>query len=326
MSKTMNYSTFKSYVCDHIHSCLPDHFQNGSVKVSKVCEAGEEPLDSLIIEEPGCLVSPSIILEDYYASYASGMPIDLVMDDIASYRTEFHESDEFVLDPLMRKPGAVKQFEKVKDKIVPRLINYESNRSYLEDKAFKLIEDLAVTYHVYVSFRDGTYSTAVTRDMLRDYHIGIEQLHVIALENIEHVTPMWFRALDTLVAEAIAEQGQDDRETMQKLDLDMAADGTVRDDGTIVLSNASRRYGAAIMLVPEVMDRMRRLYGKDFYILPSSVHEVILRPRNKVDNIQALRWVVKEINRTVVEKEERLSDNIYTYDFEKHMLKICREK
>ena len=313
MSKTMNYSTFKSYVCDHIHSCLPDHFQNGSVEVSKVCEAGEEPLDSLIIEEPGCLVSPSIILEDYYASYASGMPIDLVMDDIASYRTEFHESDEFVLDPLMRKPGA-------------RLINYESNRSYLEDKAFKLIEDLAVTYHVYVSFRDGTYSTAVTRDMLRDYHIGIEQLHVIALENIEHVTPMWFRALDTLVAEAIAEQGQDDRETMQKLDLDMAADGTVRDDGTIVLSNASRRYGAAIMLVPEVMDRMRRLYGKDFYILPSSVHEVILRPRNKVDNIQALRWVVKEINRTVVEKEERLSDNIYTYDFEKHMLKICREK
>ena len=74
------------------------------------------------------------------------------------------------------------------------------------------------------------------------------------------------------------------------------------------------------------MDCLGRVLGKDLYIIPSSVHEVILRPKEQVDDVADLRRVIREVNRSVVEKKERLSDNVYTYDFEHHLPVICRDK
>ena len=51
---------------------------------------------------------------------------------------------------------------------------------------------------------------------------------------------------------------------------------------------------------------------QDLYIFPSSVHEVLVVPIF-TDQKEELKSIVRDINRTEVSKEERLSDNVYRY-------------
>ena len=52
---------------------------------------------------------------------------------------------------------------------------------------------------------------------------------------------------------------------------------------------------------------------KDLYILPSSVHEVILIPKDDTMEWEKLQEMVKEVNSTQVEDVEILSDSVYCY-------------
>ena len=204
---TMNYASFKTFVCEHIHSHLPAYYHDGYVKITKVVTSDDGVRESLIIEKPGCPAAPNIYMEEYYADYAAGCPLEEIMEDIADCRTEFETPEAPGMDLILCKAGDLERFEKVRDQIVPRLINYENSRSYLEDKAFKLIEDLAVTYHVFLPCGETSYTAVVTRDMLRRYRVSVEELHELALKNMNRIMPIWYRALDTLLAEAVMERG-----------------------------------------------------------------------------------------------------------------------
>lgn len=54
----------------------------------------------------------------------------------------------------------------------------------------------------------------------------------------------------------------------------------------------------------------------DLYILPSSIHEVILIPAYDHDSYDELTSMVKEVNSTQLSKEEILSDHVYFYSRE----------
>ncbi len=80
-----------------------------------------------------------------------------------------------------------------------------------------------------------------------------------------------------------------------------------------VLTNRQKLYGAACMLYPGVLKEFGRQLGQDFYILPSSVHEVILVPGETGAEHGALQKIVKEINQTQVAEDEVLADSVYYY-------------
>ena len=51
-----------------------------------------------------------------------------------------------------------------------------------------------------------------------------------------------------------------------------------------------------------------------FFILPSSVHELVLIADNGQQDIQQLQEMVIKVNRSMLSLEERLSDQVYYYD------------
>ena len=60
---------------------------------------------------------------------------------------------------------------------------------------------------------------------------------------------------------------------------------------------------------------MLALYLKEnFYILPSSVHEMIILPESGALLKEELNAVIQEINGSQVNAEEYLSDHAYYYD------------
>lgn len=84
-------------------------------------------------------------------------------------------------------------------------------------------------------------------------------------------------------------------------------------DSTI-LSNKNYMNGAALILCDEVMDKVVEHYKVNvLYILPSSIHEVIIIPDSDSVDVEYLKDMVYEINRSTVAPEERLSDHVYKY-------------
>lgn len=84
-------------------------------------------------------------------------------------------------------------------------------------------------------------------------------------------------------------------------------------DSTI-LSNRNLMNGAALILCDEVMDKVVEHYKVNvLYILPSSIHEVIIIPDSDSVDVEYLKDMVYEINRSTVAPEERLSDHVYKY-------------
>ena len=75
--------------------------------------------------------------------------------------------------------------------------------------------------------------------------------------------------------------------------------------------------GAACMFYPGVLEDFGKKLGRDFYLLPSSVHEVILVPADETVSKEALWEIVTDINRTQVAEEEILADSVYYYDRKK---------
>ena len=76
------------------------------------------------------------------------------------------------------------------------------------------------------------------------------------------------------------------------------------------------------MIYPGVLEKMAGECGQSFYILPSSVHEVIFLRDIGAGSESALRKMIMEINRTQVAPEEVLSDQLYYYDVLEKQIKI----
>ena len=60
--------------------------------------------------------------------------------------------------------------------------------------------------------------------------------------------------------------------------------------------------------------------GENFYILPSSIHEVIIIAESQSPSKDDLQDMVRDINETQVDAEELLSDTIYYYNFKEKAL------
>ena len=84
--------------------------------------------------------------------------------------------------------------------------------------------------------------------------------------------------------------------------------------GMFILTSKDRTYGARAILQPEVLSAMHDHFRSDFYILPSSVHEVICISKEGAPSERELSDMIKEVNRTQVAPEEVLSDHLYQSD------------
>lgn len=106
--------------------------------------------------------------------------------------------------------------------------------------------------------------------------------------------------------------------SMMKMFLEIAS-GDVLDDvsdlddnGMYVITN-NERFNASNAMLDQKM--LKRIFDKigDFYILPSSIHELIVLPKVDGADPKELKAMVQAVNGEQVAPEERLSDSVYVY-------------
>lgn len=96
--------------------------------------------------------------------------------------------------------------------------------------------------------------------------------------------------------------------------------------GLLVGTNKATTYGAAIMTNPEILKRFLKSKCEDYYIFPSSTHEVLFRVDYGMDTPEELRQIVREINQIAVLEKDFLSDNVYYYHSDTGEVTLCEDE
>lgn len=294
----LSFEEFMDKVRAEIKNYLPEKYADSTVNLQEVLKNNDKRLHALTVSSPDGNVAPTIYLEQYFGDYMDGHSFEDVMEQIANVRMEHEVGAD--MDVSM-----ISDFEKAKGKIIPRLINAESNQDMFSERPHTNIgEDLAVSYHIYLGEREGGTMTApVTNALQESYGISTEELHDIAMSNMSELTPAKFQSLGEVIMGMMGEDTMEDMPTL--------------DNGMFVLTNAQNMFGAVALLDEKMMDDITQKVG-DFYILPSSVHETLIVPRMPGMDLQTLENMVVEVNTTQVRPEERLSDHVYAYDAQTH--------
>ena len=94
------------------------------------------------------------------------------------------------------------------------------------------------------------------------------------------------------------------------------------DTSLYTLTNALEWNGASALLYPDVLETYANQYDCDWLIIPSSVHEVLLRPYCSEAEIENARSAISDVNASLLSPDEVLSDHPYLYRRDKKEL-IC---
>ena len=92
-----------------------------------------------------------------------------------------------------------------------------------------------------------------------------------------------------------------------------------------VATNDNGLFGASVVAYPGMLEEaVQRLQG-DYYILPSSIHEVLLVSAKEVQDYRELEAMVRQINEAEVAPAERLSDRVYHYDSRDRVFELAEK-
>lgn len=81
-----------------------------------------------------------------------------------------------------------------------------------------------------------------------------------------------------------------------------------------VLTNKKMFWGASGILDKDIIRAFAEKTGHSLYIIPSSIHEVLLCPDLGQIDEGRIDQIIKEVNDTQVAPRDRLSDHAYRYD------------
>ena len=91
-----------------------------------------------------------------------------------------------------------------------------------------------------------------------------------------------------------------------------------------VISNVEKTDGAGMAVIPEALEEARNMLGSGcIYVIPSSVHEFIAVPAETA-NPEEIGYMIKDINESIVNEQDRLSDHVYVYDGKSLQMPLCQ--
>ena len=300
----MEINEFAKKVCNALKKEL-----GGSCRVEckEVKKNNGVILHGLLILAEDRNVAPTIYLDAFLEAYESGVTFGAIIQRLLDICREEALKEHIDMDFF-------RSFEEVRDRICYRLIGRKGNEELLEDIPYIEFLDLAICfYYAYHgdALGDGTI-------LIHNSHVDLwdtctAELFGLAKRNTQRLFPWVCKSLEEVLDE-IAGQGDEAAEA--------SSDVFFQEVPLRVLSNVKRIHGAICILYPDVLEHLAQAMGRCLYILPSSVHEVILLSDTGMGSPRELREMIAEVNSTQVAPEEVLSDSLYYYDFTDKKVKM----
>ena len=285
----MDFERFKEWAIGDISSRLPSEFKDAELYFEEVKKYGGN-YTGLFLKKPGSSVSPTVNMEQFYGFYLNGAEkekLGRIMAEMLQYHVNENDLDM----------EWISEYDKAKDHFFICLSNAEGNPGYLEGVPHIIKTDLAITCHILSEIPgEGYIGTVVNDALLKDYGISEEKLFEDAFRSSADLMPLKMEFARDIYSE----------------------DGEIDEDDAfynmLVISNEKHFRGSAALFYPGTMEKAAMVLGGSYYILPSSVHEVLAIPAESDIRVSDLQMLVMEANLMHVKIEERLSDSVYYYD------------
>ena len=301
----MDINAFANKVCNAVKRELGDDYR---VEVKRVRKNNGIVRYGLVILFREQNVAPTIYLDAYLEAYERGSTFGMLVSRLLSAYCGGKPGENVDLEFF-------RSFDKVQDRICDRLVGREGNEELLQDVPHIEFLDLAVCfYYAYQGDMLGEGSILIHNSHVEMWKTCTAELLGLAQEN----TPRLFPWICCSLREILSQMSGSDGNRME----DGQQEFFWNEVPMKVLSNAKRIYGAVSMLYPGVLDAVAEKERRSFYILPSSVHEVILLTDRGEGNAEAFKQMIVEINATQVAPEEVLSNSLYYYDFAEKKVKM----
>ncbi|MBD5559323.1 MAG: hypothetical protein HDQ87_03035 [Clostridia bacterium] len=298
----MTNEEFIDYVETHICEYLPPECQDGELGTRVYLRPNDEKNTGLYLMRPGLSGSPNVRLELYAEDCRNGRDLGEVMQEIADTLSS--------CGGLVPQPEAIDlDFEKVRGKLTTKLCDPSDSRDYLKDKPWTPVGEWGLLYRLQL-LTDGDLvgSSPITYEIMNSWGMDSKTLHRLAVENESTKDPAWMSPIMEVAMHGQTIAGPNLLERGRPLN-------PSRND-TYVLSNRSRFNGACVVGWDGILDRVGAVLGRNFFILPSSIHEVLIIPDFERRSVEALELAVRQgnANPMVVQKDDILSNRIQYFD------------
>lgn len=274
-----------------------------SISIQAVTKNNGIHLTGLAIREKGINVAPTIYLESLFERYQGGMTMEAVCREVMRVYGQNKAEQDFDTSVVM-------DFNQAKDRICLKLVNAGKNRELLADIPHIPYHDLAIVFYVLVSKGEDGVSTTLVRDSFLDiWGANTQTLYPIAMGNTQRIFRGCVQSLGSIMA-GMTEDMLDAADSGEFYDMPAITEDAFP---MYIATNYDRLNGASVLLYPNLLRDFAACIGSDFYILPSSVHELIFLPDMGGMDAGDMKVMVQTVNSSEVAEDEILSDNVYFY-------------
>lgn len=261
-------------------------------------------LHGIRITEPERNIAPVIYLDDAYKEYRNGRNFNEIVEAAAENFRKNRPVSGF-------DATFITDYQRVKERICFKVVNTALNRELLSGVPHVPFFDLSAVFYILLDSIPGqNASIMVNNSYMALWGVDTDELFETAKSNTQRllggkIMPMWDIIKDILESRG---EGRPPRPESCSM---------------YVATNREKINGAAVFLYDSLLSGFADKIGKDFYIIPSSIHELLFLPGDVDMEPEEIRKMISEVNSTCVDREEILSGNVYRYRRETGLVEIA---
>ena len=302
----MEYEKFKEQFVEDLKERLEAGGEKFSVDLNAVQKMNQN-YEAVTVKPEDAIIGVNLNMTEIYERYDRGMSYDTLVREVAEKADRaLHDRPDFNLE-------ALQDYDQMKEKLSMEVVSAERNADLLEKVPHKNMEDMAVVYRfVLDSDSEGRGSILVTNQLMDNYGITAEQLHADALQYAPVMRPAVIQTMAETLLEMMGPEAKDMIPVLP-------------DDPLFVATVPDKIQGAGVLAYQDFMEQAAERVGGDFFILPSSIHEILLVRDDGTFDINHLEDMVKQVNETEVAPEDLLTDSVYHYDSKEKVFELAEK-
>ena len=303
----VSFGEFKEIIREEVASRV-----DYEVRLEEVVKTNGLKLDAIAIKNNTNSLTPVIYLEKFYEAFCEGRSIE----DIAEAIIKLNERESGLDNGIINE---ITNYDFIKSYLQTKLISKEHNSELLETVPYKEFLDLALVCVLNIPFEeDSSEGVAMVRkNLVSIWGVSEEEMFEVAMANSMSKNPAMIKSLNEIISDMYNDDFMEEQEENEILDLVRCAES-----GMYVMTTSNKINGAVTITYENVLKQFAEEKESDFYILPSSIHEVIIVPADDNSDAEVFRDMVQSVNRTAVAPNEILSDNVYYYNRETNEITI----
>lgn len=296
-----NYELFIGQLTNTIYETTDIPLEN----IKFVKKDGGDLLNIIFAEHDDAYEVCSVHVEELYVAYQNGIRLNTIVDYICS--DVLHAKSIYVYD----KTKELMDYDTAKSRLFVRLINYDRNADILRDVVHKTLGDIVFTVYAIVDENEfGIVSTKVLKSMVKKWDKNEDDIFNEAIKNTYYLTPpRIYKWEGVLCDESYA--GESFMNDEDICDLDKSFSGNI-------LSTTRKTNGAVAVFLPGVAERIAELLDSDFYMVFTSIHEVMIHSTGSGVDPKDLKLVLRDTLREATPSSDYLTEKIYKYNRRTH--------